>query len=183
MDKVRFKSDDEVFRLVFDMTAIPAYTVSISDMPLQLEIELPDTINRSGTGLLTFNDSFVEKLQFTDLGGGRLKAYVPLKFPVTPHVSVMSSPTRLVVDLMKTRENRTEQEVSPGVTYREILRGRQEGPVKAYVLEVDLKAGNTLKPILSNDAVAGLEVLSEMAERTQGIAMINGFLFRIRRIA
>lgn len=177
VDKIRFHSDDEVFRLVFDMTTIPAYTVSISDMPLQMEIDLPDTINRSGTGLLIFNDSFAEKLQFTDLGAGRLKIYVPLKYPVVPRVSQLSSPTRLVVDLLKTYENTTEQLIAPGVIYREITRGRNEGPVKAYVLEVDMKAGNTLRPVLSNDSVAGVETLSEMAERAQGIAMINGPYF------
>ena len=177
IDKIRFHSDEEVFRLVFDMTAIPAYTVSISEMPLQMEIDLPDTVNRSGTGLLTFNDSFAEKLQFAELGPGRLKVYVPLRYPAMPRVSLLSSPPRLVVDLLKTYENRTEQVIAPGVTYREIVRGRQEGPVKAHVLEVDMKSGNTLRPVLSNDSVAGVETLSEMAERAQGIAMINGPYF------
>ena len=177
VDKIRFSSDDEAFRLVFDMTAIPAYTVSINDMPLQVEIDLPQTVNRSGTGQFSFNDAFVEKLQFTDLGGGRLKAVMPLKLPVMTRVSILSSPPRLVIDLLKTYETRTEQIISPGVIYREVNLGRQGGPVKAYILEVDLKAGNTLRPVLSNDSVVGLETLSDMAERAQGIAMVNGPYF------
>jgi len=40
-------------------------------------------------------------LRFVDLGGGRFKAVISLKLPVVPKVSVMSSPTRLVIDLLK----------------------------------------------------------------------------------
>ena len=81
------------------------------------------------------------------------------------------------MDLLKTYEKQTEQEVSPGVVYREIVRIRSGGPVRAYVLEVDFKAGNTLRPVLSNDSVAGIETLSEMAERNPSVAMVNGPYF------
>lgn len=177
LEKIRFRSDEDALRLVFDMTTVPAYTVSLSDMPLQLEIDLPDTVNRSGMGQLSLNDSFAEKIQFADLGGGRLKAYVPLKNTVMTKTYVLGSPPRLVVDLLKTYESRTERLVAPGVIFREIMRGRAAGPVKAYVLEVDFKAGNALRPVLSNDSVAGLETLSEMADRTGSLAMVNGPYF------
>ena len=177
VEKIRFSSDEEAFRLVFDMTAIPAYTVNINDSPFQVEIDLSDTVNRSGLRQMAVQDPFVEKIQFADLGGGRFKAYIPLKLPVMPRVSVLGSPPRLVVDLLKTYERRTEQVVAPGVIFREITRGRPGGPIKAYVLEVDFKAGNTLRPVLSNDSVAGVETLSEIADRLPNIAIVNGPYF------
>jgi len=177
VDNVRFSQNSELFRIVLDMTAIPAYTVSLTDVPQQLEIELPDVVNRSGSGQVSFNDSFVDNLRFVDLGGGRLKAVIALKLPVQPKVSVMSSPTRLVIDLQKYYESKNEFILAPGVVYREILKGRSDGPVKSYILEVDPKSGYALKPVLSNDSVAGTEVLSEMAERTHGVAMVNGPYF------
>lgn len=177
IDKIRFSSDPEVFRLVIDMTAIPAYTVSINDMPLQVEIELPDTVNRTGAASIAVHDNVAEKIQVTDLGGGRIKLIIPLRQPAMPKVSVLESPTRLVVDLLKTYENRTEQVVSPGVIFREIARGRAGGPVKAYVLEVDFKSGNALRPVLSNDSIAGLETLSEIGDRIRNVAIINGPYF------
>lgn len=177
IDNVRFSSTPETFRIVLDMTAIPAYTVALTDSPLQVEIELPDTVNRSEAGQMAFNDQFVESIRFTDLGGGRLKAVIPLKLPVLPRVTLMSAPTRLVIELQKSYESRTEVPVAPGVIYREYLKGRSEGPIRAHILEVDLKAGYTLKPVLSNDAVAGVETLSEMAERANAVAMVNGPYF------
>lgn len=174
---VRFHSDSDVFRIVLDMTAIPAYTVNAVDMPLQLEVELPDTVNLSGANQLSFNDPFVENLRFVDLGGGRFKAVISLKLPIMPKVSVMSSPTRLVIDLLKNYESKKEYVIAPGVVYKEIIKGRQDGPVKSHVLEVDLKSGYSLKPVLSNDSVAGIETLSEISGRLDNVAMINGPYF------
>ena len=178
LEKIRFSADAETVRLVFDLTAIPAYTVNLNDAPLQVEIDLPGTFNRSGLNRLSFNDdAYVDRLLITDAGGGRLKVIIPLKQSVVPKVSVLASPPRLVVDLLKTYDNRTENEIAPGVVYREIYRGRPSGPIRAFALEVDLKAGNTLRPVLSNDAVAGLEPLSAIADRLPNIAMINGPYF------
>lgn len=177
IDKIRVSNEEEAFRLVFELTAIPPYTVGVEDMPLQVVIELPETANRSGVGQLSFNDPFVEKLRFTDLGGGRLVATVSLKIPVMPKVSILSSPPRLVIDLQKTYESKIDRVIAPGVVYREIIRGRSEGPIHAHIVEVDLKAGYTLLPVLSNDVISGIETLSEMMDRVQGIAMVNGPYF------
>ena len=174
LEKFRFHADEEAFRLVFEMSAIPAYTVSLEESPLQVVVELPDTVNKSGPAQIAFNDQFVEKVQFTDFGGGRFKAIISLKLPILPRVSVLASPNRLVVDLLKNYESKTEHILAPGLIYREYIKGRSEGPVKAHLLEVDLKKGYSLKPVLSNDSIAGLETLSEMAARSEALAMING---------
>jgi len=177
LEQIRVSSDDNAFRLVFDMSAIPVYTVSVVDSPFQVEIEFYGTINHSSTSQLSFNDQFVDKMRLVDLGGGRLKAIVSLKLPVYPKVQVMSAPTRLVVDLQKSYDYKTENVIAPGIKYIEMVRGRSEGPIKAFILDVDLKSGYTIRPVLSNDVVAGLETVSDMAARTNAIAMINGPFF------
>ena len=177
IQNVRFHSSEDLFRIVMDMNAIPAYTVSAVDLPQQLEIELPDTVNRSGANQFSFHDPFVENLRFVDLGGGRFKAVISLKLPIMPKIGVMQSPTRLVVDLLKTYDSKNESIVAPGIVYTEIIKGRLAGPVRAHVLAVDLKSGYSLKPVLSNDSVAGVETLSEMADRLDNVAMINGPYF------
>lgn len=174
IEKVRTHADSESFRLVFDLTAIPAYTVSVEDAPMQVVVELPDTVNRGTPAQISFNDQFVDKLNLVDFGGGQFKAIITLKLPVLAKVSLLSSPPRLVLDLLKNYESKTEYVVEPGLIYREFIKGRSEGPVKAHLLEVDLKAGYTLRPVLSNDSVAGIESLSEMADRAAAVAMING---------
>lgn len=174
LEKFRFHTDADAFRLVFEMSSIPAYTVSLDDVPLQVVVELPDTVNRSGPAQIAFNDQFVEKIQFSDFGGGRFKAIISLKLPVLPKVSVLGSPNRLVLDLLKNYASKTEHIIEPGLIYREFIKGRSEGPVKAHVLEVDLKKGFSLRPVLSNDSIAGIETLSEMAARSEALAMING---------
>lgn len=175
LDKVRYHSDQDMFRIVLELTAVPAYTISALESPQQIEIELPDTVNRSLVSQLLFVDPFIEKLRFTDLGGGRLKAVISLKLPVLPKISALSSPPRLVIDLLKNYQSRNEYLVAPGLIYRDFLTGRSAGPVKAYLLEVDLKSGYALRPVLSNDSIAGIETLSEMAARIdKAVAMING---------
>jgi exopolysaccharide biosynthesis protein len=174
LDKVRYHADQDSFRIVLELTAIPAYTVSVTETPYQVEIELPDTVNRSAVGQLSFVDPFIDKLRFVDLGGGRVKAVISLKLPVLPKVSLLSSPNRLVIDLLKNYQSRSEYVIAPGLIYREFLAGRSAGPVKAHLLEVDFRAGYELRPVLSNDSVAGIEALSEMAARSQAVAMING---------
>ena len=177
VQNIRFHSTDDAFRIVLDMTAIPAYTVSAADLPRQLEIELPDTVNRSGANQVAFNDPFVENLRFVDLGGGRFKAVIALKLPILPKISVMQSPTRLVIDLLKNYDSKNQYIIAPGVLYTEYIKSRYAGPVRAHFLDVDLKAGYSLKPVLSNDSVAGIETLSEMAARLDNVAMINGPYF------
>ena len=174
LDKVRHHADQDSFRIVLELSSIPAYTVSVTETPHQVEIELPDTVNRSAVGQLSFFDPFIDKLRFVDLGGGRFKAVVSLKLPVLPKVSMLSSPNRLVIDLLKNYQSRSEYVIAPGLIYREFLAGRSAGPVRAHLLEVDFKAGYALRPVLSNDSVAGIETLSEMAARSQAVAMING---------
>ena len=174
LDKVRHHADQDSFRIVLELSSIPAYTVSVTETPHQVEIELPDTVNRSAVGQLSFFDPFIDKLRFVDLGGGRFKAVVSLKLPVLPKVSMLSSPNRLVIDLLKNYQSRSEYVIAPGLIYREFLAGRSAGPVRAHLLEVDFKAGYALRPVLSNDSVAGIEALSEMAARSQAVAMVNG---------
>ena len=174
LDKVRHHADQDSFRIVLELSSIPAYTVSVTETPHQVEIELPDTVNRSAVGQLSFVDPFIDKLRFVDLGGGRFKAVVSLKLPVLPKVSMLSSPNRLVIDLLKNYQSRSEYVIAPGLIYREFLAGRSAGPVRAHLLEVDFKAGYALRPVLSNDSVAGIEALSELAARSQAVAMING---------
>ena len=174
LDKVRHHADQDSFRIVLELSSIPAYTVSVTETPHQVEIELPDTVNRSAVGQVSFVDPFIDKLRFVDLGGGRFKAVVSLKLPVLPKVSMLSSPNRLVIDLLKNYQSRSEYVIAPGLIYREFLAGRSAGPVRAHLLEVDFKAGYALRPVLSNDSVAGIEALSEMAARSQAVAMING---------
>ena len=174
LDKVRHHADQDSFRIVLELSSIPAYTVSVTETPHQVEIELPDTVNRSAVGQLSFVDPFIDKLRLVDLGGGRFKAVVSLKLPVLPKVSMLSSPNRLVIDLLKNYQSRSEYVIAPGLIYREFLAGRSAGPVRAHLLEVDFKAGYALRPVLSNDSVAGIEALSEMAARSQAVAMING---------
>lgn len=174
LDKVRYHADQDMFRIVLELTAIPAYTVSLTEAPHQVEIELPDTVNRSAVAQMSFPDPFIDKIQFVDLGGGRFKAIVSLKQTVLPKISVLASPTRLVIDLLKNYQSKNEYVIAPGLIYREFTTGRSAGPVKAHLLEVDFKAGYALRPVLSNDSVAGIEAMSEMASRANSVAMING---------
>lgn len=53
LDKVRHHADQDSFRIVLELSSIPLYR-QCDGNAAQVEIELPDTVNRSAVGQLSF---------------------------------------------------------------------------------------------------------------------------------
>jgi Phosphodiester glycosidase len=70
-------------------------------------------------------------------------------------------------------ERRTATAVAPGVRLVRIVRsGRGDGPWRVFVLEIS--RSRSLRAVLSNDRIPGLERTSSMARRTRAVAGVNG---------
>lgn len=177
VQKVRFHQTQEKVRLVFDMTAVPDYNVVLEQDPLRLLIELPAGVDKAVLPQVVLNDPFVASLQVQEIEPGRIRVAVNLNMPVGHKVFKLAGPNRLVVDLFKVYDQRVEQEIAPGIKYTSWLRTQPFGPVKAHILLVDPKAGYTVRPVLSNGAVQGLETLTAMGATAKAVAAVNGSYF------
>lgn len=177
VQKVRFSLTPEKVRLVFDMNDVPDFKVTLEEDRLRLLIDMPATLSKDVPRQYSVNDPFVASVQLEDKGAGQVRAIVNLKAPAIHKVFKLAKPNRLVVDLLKIGEQKTEQQVKPGIKYILWMRNQSTGPEKAHVLLVDPKAGYALQPVLSNGAVQGLETLASMSASARAVAAVNGSYF------
>lgn len=175
VNKIRTSQTTETVRMVFDVTALPEYTVTTLENPYRLVIDMPGAVNKA-TAQYVFNDPTVAKLRLAE-SEGKLRAVVDLKTVYMYNVFTLKNPNRLVVDIIKKYDQKLVDEVAPGITYTSWLRHAASGPVWAHILDIDPKAGVTVKPVLSNGAIRGLEPLMPMVERSRAVAAVNGSYF------
>lgn len=173
---VRTSQTAEKVRIVFDLAAPVEYTSSLSEKPLQVKLEMKDTQNKSGQSELSVNDPFVGKVSLTE-NQGKLTAIVDLKMASKYQIFALKNPNRLVIDIIKSFDQKVPEEVATGLKYTYWLRSTAAGPVAAYILDINPKMGYALKPALSNDAIEDLEPLSGIAARNQALAAVNASYF------
>lgn len=173
---IRFSQTPEKIRVVVDLAAPAEYTASLVDNPLQLKAELAGTQNKSGVSELLLKDDFVKRVTVSE-DNGKLKISVDLNMAVKYQIFTLKNPNRLVIDLIKSYDHKLTQEVSPGLNYTYWMRSTSAGPILAYIVDVDPKAGYTIRPALSNDAIVDLETLSSISARNQAVAGINASYF------
>ena len=179
VQKVRFHQTSEKVRLVFDMSAVPDFNVTLEQDPLRLLIDMPATAAKGVLRKIALNDPFVGAVEIQDTGSGQVRVAINLNMNVSHKVFKLAKPERLVVDLFKVYEQKTEQQVRPGINYTFWQRSQPFGPVRAHILLVDPKAGFALQPVLSNGAVQGLETLSSMSAGARAAAAINASYFAL----
>ncbi len=179
VQKVRFHQAQDKVRLVLDMNAVPDFNVTLEQDPHRLLIDLPATAAKGVLRQVALNDPFVSGVEIQDAGPGQVRVAINLNMSVSHKVFKLAKPERLVVDLFKIYEQKTEQQIRPGINYTFWLRSQPFGPVRAHILLVDPKAGFSLQPVLSNGAVQGLETLSSMSAGARAAAAVNGSYFAL----
>ncbi len=176
VSKVRTSQTVENVRVVLDVDVLPEYTVTTLEAPNRLVLDMPGAVNKAA-GQFSFNDPTVDKVRLSEVEPGKLRAVIDLKTAYMYKVFTLKNPNRVVIDIIKQYDQKLVEEVAPGITYTSWLRHAAKGPVWAHILTIDPKAGATLKPVLSNGAVQGLEPVLPMVERSRAVAGINGSYF------
>lgn len=177
IQKLRFSQTAEKVRIVLDMTNYPEFTALRSEHPLQVVVDLPNTVNAGAPARTLLTDPFVEGVTVAPAGPGQVRVTVDLKMAGLYTVHALKAPNRLFIDIVKTYEKKVQQKIMPGLTYTSWQRSQAQGPVWTHVLDMDPKNGFALKPVLSNDEVLKLEPLLPIAQRHQAVAAINGSYF------
>ncbi|MDT8903773.1 phosphodiester glycosidase family protein [Anaeroselena agilis] len=179
VQKVRFHQTQEKVRVVFDMTAVPDFNVTLEKDPLRLLIDMPAAAAKGALLKTALNDPFVAAVEIQDIGPGQVRLAINLNMMVGYKVFKLAKPARLVVDLFKNYDQKKEEQIRPGIKYTFWQRSQPSGPIQAHILLIDPRAGLALQPVLSNGAVAGLETLASMSAGAKAIAAVNGSYFAL----
>jgi len=180
LQNMRYRQKDDKVRVVLDFDKLPEYNVVLEAQPLRLIIEMTGSLKQDIGVKALFNDPFVKGVTLEETEPGHIRAVVDLKQNLDYHVFVLKSPNRIVIDLNKVFEQKAEEELIPGVRRLSWKKSYPFGPVEADVVTIDpVTSGVTLVPVLSNNAISGLETLSNMSSRVKALAAINGSYFSL----
>jgi hypothetical protein len=177
LQQVRYSMSPEQVRLVFDLEQNVEAKQSVLQDPLRIVVEFPGNLGPGVQAHVELNDPFVSGLELQQVEPGKIKAVISLKMAAVPKVYSLQSPNRLVVDLSKIYEQKTEEMLAPGVKHISWLRSESGGPVWAHILVVSPKANVQLKPVVANRANVCLETLSDLVVGTGALAAVNGSFF------
>jgi len=179
LQNIRYSQSLQTLRIVFDVSTLPGVTANLTENPGQLVVDFEGAVNKVAIPQILFNDQFVSSLKLSEVEAGKQRAVIDLKGPVAYKVFTLKNPNRVVVDIIKNIDQTREQQIAPGIKYTSLLRYKPAGPVSIHIVDVTPGSGYMIKPVLSNDAITGLERLQSMAERNQAIAAVNGSYFAL----
>lgn len=183
IQSIRFSQSAAKIRIVLELNNLPEYKAGLqadkSGGAGQLIVDMQGAVIKSLIREQAFTDPAVSLLRLDDSVPGKVSAVINLKNPVDYKVFTLAAPNRIVIDILKEVDQKTERTIMPGLKYTEWLRYTERGPVFSYILDVDVKNGLRVKPVLSNDEIPGLERLSSIAVRSKALAAINGSYFAL----
>jgi len=179
LQSIRYSVAPQKVRIVFNVTTLPTVTANLKENPDQLVIDFEGVGNQVSTAPLVFNDPIVSGLQLSEVAADKQQVIINLNKAVTYKVFTLKGPNRVVIDIIKDLDQKNEEELAPGVKYTSWLHYMPAGPISTHIVELSPEASYILKPVLSNDAVVGLEKLQSMAERSGAIAAVNASYFAL----
>lgn len=178
LNDVRTSQSHGKVRVVFDLDSLFKYNVQVSSSGDQITIDFTDVVNRSGKDILNLKDSLVGGVKITTIRDNVVRVVISVREKdCSYNAFALRGPHRLVIDVYRAIEMKTEKEIDKNVKYISFVRKNAKENFDAHIIEIAPGSGYTLKPILGKDKVKGLETLSDMAKRTDHLAMINTSYF------
>jgi exopolysaccharide biosynthesis protein len=178
LQNVRFSSNSEETRIVLDLNRLPQYTLTILENPTRIVIDLSNTENGGVLPARSFKDSLLTQIRTATDTEKRTRIVLELANLPYYEVFTLKNPDRLVIDLRKIYEQKTEEVLADGLRHITIRKGTKNGPLVLHVLDYDMNSQEIkLEHVLANDEIPGLETVSSMAKRTNALAAINGTYF------
>ena len=113
----------------------------------------------------------------TTSGNWKATTQIKLNYAAPASWYTMSDPPRIVVDVQKIFEKKTDQNISTGLTLQKILKGTAHGPVRLFVATVDPRLGWRLRVAPGGYSVLQRNRVSRIASRAKAPLAINGGFF------
>ena len=177
LQKIRYSQTPQVVRIVLDVTTLPNFVANLAGNPDQLIINFDDVLNQLSASEMLFNDPVVSSLQISATETGQQRAIINLKKMVDYKVFTLTNPNRIVIDIKKEVDQKSEEEIATGIKHISLMRSTAAGPISAHIIDLTPNGNYLIKPVLSNDAISGLEKLQSIAGRNKGIVAVNASYF------
>jgi len=174
---IRFSQKAEAVRVVFDLDTVPEYKVSTTNNGASIIIDMPNTTNTTSLENLAIDDTVVKSVTFTNINKNTLRTTIELSRNAIYKVNKLANPNRFYIDIIKNADQKSVEEIAPGVKHITLVRSNAKGMLTANFLDIDGKANAQLQPVLANDVIAGRESLSSMAVHNNALAAINSSYF------
>ncbi|MBQ9365729.1 MAG: phosphodiester glycosidase family protein [Schwartzia sp.] len=174
LSAIRFGSNDERDRIVFDLSAIPKYDVNSLNGGKRIVLTMRGLKDKSKTKP-TIKSDMVKRAAFQTLDDG-LRITIDLAEPLGYEVKTLKNPNRLFINFSKVYEHEYRSDKAEGLTFIDYVRRDKRGRFNAYLLDVDMSKYR-LEPILANGVVQGRETVSEMSDDMNAVAAINATYF------
>lgn len=178
LSKIRYSRNIEKTRLVLDVSTVPEYTVAVQEDAKRLLVTLKNTETAGTSPVLSLHDDLTK--QVIIVPGKEKSVTIAIDLAYLPHYEVfrLSDPQRLVIDLYKIFEQKTEKQLAAGVLYTAMRKGTAAGLLSIHILDYDLKSPQIkLEHVLAKDAIIGRETVTSMAARKNALAAVNGTYF------
>lgn len=179
LQNIRYSQSAEKIRIVFDVSTLPGFTAKLTNNPNQLVVDFPGTVNQINEKSKIFDDPVIDSVELSEIEPGKQRAVINLKVVPGYKVFTLTNPNRIIVDINKEYDQKSEEQIAPGVKYTSLLRYKQSGPVNTYFVDITPGSNYMIKPVLSNDAITGLERLQSMTEHNKAIVAVNGSYFAL----
>jgi len=175
---VRCSTSPEKLRLVFDMDVLPVYNVTTANDGRQIRLDFSEVTDKAALKSLPLpEDDTVKSVTFSG-DGKALHVVIDLKQSAAYVVKQLANPSRLFIDISKEYENKTSQEMAPGLVQTTYVRRDGRGLLTGYFVDVDPRRYN-LRPALANGVIAGRDTVSDMSDASNAVAAINASYFAL----
>ena len=171
---VRFGSGVERERIVFEMSALPAYKAQTSADGKQIVIEF--TGLSDGARIKPATRGEVIRRVSYEKAGKNLRVVIDLAEPVDYEIKTLHKPERIYINFQKNYEIRTDEVKAPGLVLTKYVRRDGRGLLTAYLLDVD-PLRYDLVPALGNGQVRGRATVSNISDDLGAMAAINANYF------
>lgn len=178
LQSVRYNENGEKVRVIFEFSdAIPEYHFSQTRNPSRIVLEFPQA--RAIEIDENIHKIALSGIRVTMPSPELTRAVIDLAYPLpTASVFALEDPPRIVVDIPKLYEEKSNIFVAPGIRYIQLERGMADGPLRVDVLDIDLNDPTiSVRPALAGDRLSSRDTVSGISRRYGAIAGINGIYF------
>lgn len=178
LNAVRYSVSKDIVRVVLDVEGSVDYIAGQDANNCSVTLDLPMVSAAVASEQIIVNDSAVTAIQVVasdDQMGVQVR--VDSRLPIFYNVFSLNNPNRIVIDISKITEQKTETEIAAGVRHTSWYKFDEVGPVNIQVLAISPKSGFRLEPRLIRHERLGLDPLSQVERQGDVLAAVNGSYF------
>ncbi len=177
---VRHSVAPDKVRVVIDLDSPALFSVNRFLRAVTVDLSAVASPQFSLLNVLPVNDSLVTQIDFISGAPGHTFTSATYRYRAPAAVFTLSEPFRVIIDCQKIFEERLEQSIASGITYRQIRRGTPDGPLMVHLTEVDWNNPQVEVDVApAGEKIMSRQPVSAIAIGENATVAINGGYFAI----